>query len=324
MKVVKRCFLLLSCWTLIYLHPVLGSLSRTRPTEHHLHRAGEAAERAAGGGGGEQAQRRTGGGIGGSTQAAGSKPVTASGTWKPSPVIPARITRIRAGPPLIKGETTVRSKLSASSSSSPGRRAPLQLRDRAAGSVRRDAARSWSPGGDAAAAFSAHAAVKGVGAVAGGGGGGGPPGKTFGKVGSRATATAPARSGPQRAAGAQRHQHSPVPAAQRGPDTRGPKPSDRDPHHKEPLVIPHDYMLSLYWSLSSGDLNSSALHAAGLANTITSFVDKGQGKHYHGSAVTSPTPSSPGDAWVNDFIPQKVSCNFLLSRFHFHIEQMFL
>ncbi|XP_028285286.1 LOW QUALITY PROTEIN: growth/differentiation factor 5 [Parambassis ranga] len=35
-------------------------------------------------------------------------------------------------------------------------------------------------------------------------------------------------------------------------------------------------MLSLYWSLSSGDVNSSALHEAGLANTITSFVDKGQ------------------------------------------------
>nr|QHB80433.1 bone morphogenetic protein 14 [Trachinotus ovatus] len=35
-------------------------------------------------------------------------------------------------------------------------------------------------------------------------------------------------------------------------------------------------MLSLYWSLSTGDLNSSALHEAGLANTITSFVDKGQ------------------------------------------------
>ncbi|XP_075316135.1 growth/differentiation factor 5 [Odontesthes bonariensis] len=34
-------------------------------------------------------------------------------------------------------------------------------------------------------------------------------------------------------------------------------------------------MLSLYWSLSSGELNGSALHEAGLANTITSFVDKG-------------------------------------------------
>ncbi|CAK6978179.1 growth/differentiation factor 5 [Scomber scombrus] len=261
MKVVKRCCLLLSCWTLIYLHPVLGSLSRTRPTEQHLHRLGEAAER----GGGEQAHRRTGGGLGGSTLAAGGKPVTASGTWKSSPVSPARITRIRAGPPLIKGETTIKSKLSASASSSPGshravpggHRAQLQHRDRGAG-----LGRSWSPGGHAAA-FSAHAAVKGVG-VAAGGGGGGPAGKTLGKVVSRAGAAAPARPGPQRAA----------PAAQRGADTRSPKLSD--PQHKEPLVIPHDYMLSLYWSLSTGDLNSSALHAAGLANTITSFVDKGQ------------------------------------------------
>ncbi|XP_072239166.1 growth/differentiation factor 5 [Leuresthes tenuis] len=38
-------------------------------------------------------------------------------------------------------------------------------------------------------------------------------------------------------------------------------------------------MLSLYWSLSSGELNGSALHDAGLANTITSFVDKGQDEH---------------------------------------------
>ncbi|XP_042263649.1 growth/differentiation factor 5 [Thunnus maccoyii] len=289
MKVVKRFCLLLSCWTLIYLHPVLGSLSRTRPTEHHLHRLGEAAERAAGGGGGEQAHGRTGGGIGGSTLAAGSKPVTSSGTWKTSPVSPARITRIRAGPPLIKGETTVvKSKLSASSSSPqrsgavPGSRAQLQQqhRDRATSLGRKEAVRSWLPGGDAhtkvhaPAAFSAHAAVK-IGTAAGGGGG--PPGKTFGKVASRAIAAAPARSGPQqRAVGAQKQQQSAAPAAQRGADNKNPKLSDREAHHKEPLVIPHDYMLSLYWSLSTGDLNSSALHAAGLANTITSFVDKGQ------------------------------------------------
>uniref|UniRef100_A0A8C9XDM4 Growth differentiation factor 5 n=1 Tax=Sander lucioperca TaxID=283035 RepID=A0A8C9XDM4_SANLU len=50
----------------------------------------------------------------------------------------------------------------------------------------------------------------------------------------------------------------------------------QEAHPKQPLVTPHDYMLSLYWSLSSGELNGSALHEAGLANTITSFVDKGQ------------------------------------------------
>ncbi|XP_024126157.2 growth/differentiation factor 5 [Oryzias melastigma] len=38
-------------------------------------------------------------------------------------------------------------------------------------------------------------------------------------------------------------------------------------------------MLSLYWSLSSGGMNGSALHEAALANTITSVVDRGQDDH---------------------------------------------
>ncbi|KAI5108962.1 growth/differentiation factor 5 [Silurus meridionalis] len=46
-----------------------------------------------------------------------------------------------------------------------------------------------------------------------------------------------------------------------------------------PAVTPHDYMLSLYWSLSTGQMNRSAMHEAGMANTITSFVDKGQDDH---------------------------------------------
>ncbi len=303
MKVVKHLSLLLSFWTLLYLDPVLGSLSRTRPTEQHHHRLG-AAERAAGGGEAEQAHRRSGGETGGSS-AAGKQPVTVSGTWKPSPVSPARITRIRAGPPLIKAETTVaKSKLRAAtsaSSSSPPRsgavpvnRAQLQLqqqqqqRDRAVSFGRREAARSWLPGGDvtvkahAPAAFSAHAAGKGVVTAAAGGGRGGSPGKHFGKAASRASAAAPVRTGPlQRASGAQKQpqpQQNAGPVTQRGVTNKAPKQSDREAHHKQPLVVPHDYMLSLYWSLSSGDLNGSALHEAGLANTITSFVDKGQGK----------------------------------------------
>lgn len=300
MKVVKRLSLLLSFWTLIYLDPVLGSLSRTRPTEHHRHRLGEAAERAAGGGEGEQAHRRTGGGIGVSTPAAGRQPATASGTWKPAPVSPARITRIRAGPPLIKGETTViKSKLtaatSASSSLAPRSGAlavnraqlPQQHRDRAVSLGRKEAVRSWLPGGDvhvkahAPAAFSAHAAGKGVGTSDVGGGRVGSPGKHFGKVASRASAVAPVRTGhPQRAIGAPKQQQNAGPVALRGASNKAPKLSDREAHHKQPLVVPHDYMLSLYWSLSSGDLNRSALHEAGLANTITSFVDKGQGKHH--------------------------------------------
>ncbi|XP_040014830.1 growth/differentiation factor 5 [Xiphias gladius] len=285
MKVVKRLCLLLSCWTLIYLHPVLGSLSRARLTEQHHHhhhhhhrRLGEAAEREAGGGDAEPARGGTGGGIGGSTPAADRQP------GKASPVSAERITRIRAGPPLISGETTVVKSTVASltPASSPASRAQLQLqhRDRALGLGRKEAVRSWLPGGDAhikahaPAAFSAHAALRGVRtAAAGGGGGGGSPGRNLGA----ARAAAPVRGGPpHRASSVQQQQQNAAPVAQRGASYRALKPSDREAHHKQPLVIPHDYMLSLYWSLSTGDLNSSALHEAGLANTITSFVDKGQ------------------------------------------------
>lgn len=271
---MTRLFLLLSCWTLFYLDPALGSLSRTRPTDHHHHRLGEAAERAAGAGEGEQAHRRTDGGIGGSSQAA-------TGTWKVSPGIPARITRIRAGPPLIKGEAAVfKGKLPAL----PVNRAQLQQQHRTRGLnlVRKEAARSWLPGGDVhvkahgPAAFHTHAAEKGVATV-----GGGRGGSHSAKVAFRAGAAPPVRTGPpQRAGGAQKQrqaqqqQQSAAPAAQRS--VKSPK-LNAEAHHKQPLVIPHDYMLSLYWSLSSGDLNRSALHEAGLANTITSFVDKGQG-----------------------------------------------
>lgn len=295
MTFVKRFCLLLSCWTLIYLHPVLGSVSRTRPTEYHR-RLGEAVGRAASGGEGEQVHRRTGGGTGESILAAGKQPATGTGLWNLSLVSPARITRIRAGPPLIKGETTlVKSKVTAVTSASspppsgavPVNRAQLQ-RDRAVSLGRKEAARSWLPGGDAhsqahphPAALSAHADGKGVRTAAVGGGGGGSPGRNFGKVASSAmSAAASVRTGPPpRAAGAQQpQQHSAAPAAQRAASYKSLKLSDREAQHKQPLVIPHDYMLSLYWSLSTGDLNSSALHEVGLVNTITSFVDKGQGK----------------------------------------------
>lgn len=278
---MTRLFLLLSCWTLIYLDPALGSLSRTRPTEHHHHRLGEAEKRAAGVGEGEQAHRWTDGGTGGSSRAA-------TGTWKVSPGIPARITRIRAGPPLIKGETAVfKGKLSAV----PVNTAQLQQEHRTRGLsvVRKEAARSWLPGGDVKAhgpaAFHAHAAEKGV-PTAGGGRGVSHTAKVAFRAG------VPVRSGPpQRAGGAQkqqRQQQSAAPAAQRS--VKPPKLS-AEAHHKQPLVIPHDYMLSLYWSLSSGDLNRSALHEAGLANTITSFVDKGQG--------TSPLCPSPNTHFID-------------------------
>lgn len=294
MTFVTRLCLLLSCWTLIYLHPVLGSVSRTRPTEYHR-RLGEAVGRATGGREGEQADRRTGGGTE-SIVAAGKQQVTGTGLWNLSLVSPARITRIRAGPPLIKGETTlVRSRVPAvTSASSPPSSGTVSVnralpqRDRAGSLGRKEAARSWVPGGDGQtqahphpAAPSAHADGKGIRTGVVGGGGGGSPGRNFGKVAASAmSAAASVRTGPPpRAAGAQQpQQQSAAPVAQRAASYKSLKPSDREAQHKQPLVIPHDYMLSLYWSLSSGDLNSSALHEAGLANTITSFVDKGQGK----------------------------------------------
>ncbi|XP_041835907.1 growth/differentiation factor 5 [Melanotaenia boesemani] len=251
MKVVKRLSLLLSCWTLIYLHPVPASLSRTRLTEHQQHRLGEAVERAAG----EQAR---GGALPG-RGVVGRQPLTAPGTWKPA-------AHIRARPPPIKGETTARvsAGASASTAAAASREQLRQQRDKAASLGRKEAVRSWLPAGDvrvkvhAPVAISEHAAVKGTAAV----GGGGSPGKHLGKVVPRAE-------------GAHRQQ-DPTPVAQRGVSNKTPKQSQRHAQHKQPLVIPHDYMLSLYWTLSSGDPNSSALHEAGLANTITSFVDKGQ------------------------------------------------
>ncbi|XP_062266126.1 growth/differentiation factor 5 [Platichthys flesus] len=283
MKLVKRVCLLLSCWTLMYLHPVLGSLSRSRPTEpHHRYRLGEAAESATGV---EQVPGRTGS----STLTPGRHPVP--GPWRPSPLVPARSTSIRASPPLIQAElTVVKSAGTAVTSASlrsgavPVNRAQLQHRDRAGSLGRKEAVRSWLPGGDARskahapAALSAHAAVKGVRTADGGGGGGSSAARHVGKVAPRRVA-APVRIGdPPRGAFVQKQPlgQKAAPVAQRGSSYKTLKASDREPHPKQPLVIPHDYMLSLYWSLSSGDLNSSALHEAGLANTITSFVDKGQ------------------------------------------------
>ncbi|XP_030069341.1 growth/differentiation factor 5 [Microcaecilia unicolor] len=49
--------------------------------------------------------------------------------------------------------------------------------------------------------------------------------------------------------------------------------------HRHPLVIPHEYMLSLYHTLSHAGkkgLNGSMKMEAELANTITGFLDKGQ------------------------------------------------
>lgn len=50
---------------------------------------------------------------------------------------------------------------------------------------------------------------------------------------------------------------------------------------RQPPITPHEYMLSLYRTLSDAErkgVNGSVKLEAGLANTITSFIDKGQGK----------------------------------------------
>jgi len=251
MTAARRAALLLGCWTLLNLHPVLGSLS---PTERQHRRLGEAPERAAG----EPVHGRTDRGLG---RSASRPPATAPGTWNPSPGGPGRITRIRAEPPpVIKGESTAtKSKLTAFPV--PVNRAQL---DRPVSPGRKEVARSWLPG--AAAHVKAHAEGKGVGTAAAGGGGGGggvgSPGKELGKVGARASAA------PQRAARG--------PVAQRGVGSK-----TREAPHRQPLVTPHDYMLSLYWSLSRGAGNSSAGRDAAQANTVTSFVDRGQGNDLH-------------------------------------------
>ncbi|XP_068598162.1 growth/differentiation factor 5 [Brachionichthys hirsutus] len=264
MKLAKRLSLLLSCClTLIYPDPVLGRLPRL----------GEATQRAAGGGDGEPGHRRIGRGSSG--PAALKQP-----SEKLSPVSPVKITRIRAGPPLIKAEATVlKGKFMSASSAARSDAVPvnraqlLQQRDRAVTAGRKEAVRSRVPAGDAPvrahapAAFSAPAARKGTVTVG--------AGKHSGKVASRAGAAAAAAAAPARPAqkAAQKpQQQSAAPAAQRGGSAKV-----REAQHKQPLVTPHDYMLSLYWSLSGGgDTNSSAPHQAGLANTITSVVDKGQ------------------------------------------------
>lgn len=60
----------------------------------------------------------------------------------------------------------------------------------------------------------------------------------------------------------------------------GPPREPKEPF-RPPPITPHEYMLSLYRTLSDADRkggNSSVKLEAGLANTITSFIDKGQGE----------------------------------------------
>ncbi|TRY66803.1 hypothetical protein DNTS_004758 [Danionella cerebrum] len=145
----------------------------------------------------------------------------------------AKISRIRAGPPLTKA----------------------QARPARVGSVRKDAARSWVPK-EAAKPASLSSSSTRQQAVHGEA----VSGQKLAPSGIRAHA-----GGTQSIALAPGHLRA-----------RNPGRLEDTGEHRQPLVIPHDYMLSLYWSLSSGGFNSSILHEAGTANTITSFVDRGQ------------------------------------------------
>uniref|UniRef100_A0A3P9JXL9 Growth differentiation factor 5 n=1 Tax=Oryzias latipes TaxID=8090 RepID=A0A3P9JXL9_ORYLA len=251
MKVVRHLFFLLSCWTLLYPHPVLASRSWTTQKEREHRQLGEARL---------QTEARE----------VGQLLKKVPGAWNPS-------ARIPAGPPLLKGETSVdKNKPSSSRSSvySSAKHLP-KLRDKVDNSARKGVSRSWVSPTDAhvkvhaPATVNAYAAVKETPTV----GGEASAGKKMERVASKASAAAAAAraASPHQTGGAQRRL---PPAAQQSSRSQNPRLQ-----HRQPLVTPHDYMLSLYWSLSSGGLNSSALHEAALANTITSVVDRGQDDH---------------------------------------------
>lgn len=190
---MRRVCLLLSCWILIYLEPVLGSFTRTRTSEQQPQRQLEAATGEAEG---DAARRRDGA---------------------------APALRITRRPPPSTWQ---------------------QLQDRPTSLVRKDGARAWTSGRDG------HAKA---GTSAGRGGS---------ETGRAATAT-----------GAQRQ--NAAAAALRGQVNL----RERNSRSRQPLVIPHDYMLSLYWTLSRAN------GSAGIANTVTSLVDKGQGERGSRDAV---------------------------------------
>lgn len=117
-----------------------------------------------------------------------------------------------------------------------------QLRDRPTSLVRRDGARAWMSGRDG-----------------------------NGQAGTADTETSAGRGGSENgraatATSAQR-QNAAATALRGQVNLRG-----RNSRSRQPLVIPHDYMLSLYWTLSRAN------GSAGIANTVTSLVDKGQGE----------------------------------------------
>lgn len=212
MKVLTSLPLLLGFWTLLYLVFI----------PHALSLAGVAGHRGTG-----------------AAKPNPRLPVARNGTTLVKPSDNAKISRIRAGPPLIKSETiTARASV------------PVSL-------GRREAARSWVPK-DAARVASSSSIQHQTGH-------------------NKGVSKAPAaiRAG-QHNPGVMKS-IAPAPAHLRA---KGAVKLEDSEEPKHPLVTPHDYMLSLYWSLTSGEVNTSLLHEAGMANTITSFVDRGQGMVY--------------------------------------------
>ncbi|XP_029542557.1 growth/differentiation factor 5-like [Oncorhynchus nerka] len=251
MKVLKSVPLLLGCWTLLYLDFIPASLSHTGIAEC----APESGGKEHTGGAGEGANP----GIGSTARSTVGN--YGAGGWKS--LSAARITRIRTGPPLIKGEAAKAKAVTSVSS-------PHSVTvSRARGVVNlgpEEAVRYWVPGGDATKAAAAPAPVA---LSMQTGKGSGRPGQSKGNTVPRAAT--PARTGQQKVVDVQKHI---VRLAQMSVKSTGKLNGRYSP--KLLLVTPHDYMLSLYWSLSTGGVNTSVLHEAGMANTITSFVDKGQ------------------------------------------------
>lgn len=163
------------------------------------------------------------------------------------PVDNAKISRIRAGPPPIKTEANPVT-------------VPVSL-------GRREAVRSWVPK-DAARAASSAASSSTIHHQAG-------HNKENGVSNPKSAVPSAIRAAQPKTAVLK--SIAPAPAALRAKGTTKLVENEAPKH---PLVTPHDYMLSLYWSLTSGEVNTSVLHEAGMANTITSFVDRGQGVVY--------------------------------------------
>ncbi|XP_056606844.1 growth/differentiation factor 5 [Triplophysa dalaica] len=159
------------------------------------------------------------------------------------PVDHAKISRIRTGPPLIKNEANPVT-------------VPVIL-------GHREAVRSWVPK-DAARVASSAASSSTIHHQAG-------HNKGKGVSNHKSAVPSPLRAAQPKTAVLKSKAPAPAPLRAKG-TVKG----IENEALKHPLVTPHDYMLSLYWSLTSGEVNTSVLHEAGMANTITSFVDRGQ------------------------------------------------